>query len=87
MTTDNEISISQARRAQVARTAQNMVNSFVNGIGPDLTADQFNSIFHPEIEWFDHAFLIRRVGHEAVLGLHQAWRHCNQPFEAKIKAR
>ena len=39
----------------------------------------------PSIEWYDHAFRIRRVGHEAVLGLHKAFNHCNQPFQADIK--
>ena len=42
-------------------------------------------ILHPHVEWYDHAFLIRRVGHEAVLGLQKAFTHCNQPFEARLQ--
>jgi hypothetical protein len=45
----------------------------------------FCSSYHPDVHWYDHAFLIHRKGHEAALGLHKAFRHCNQPFEAKIK--
>jgi hypothetical protein len=40
-----------------------------------------------EVHRYDHAFLIHRSGHDAVLGLKKAFMHCNQPFDKEIKVR
>lgn len=80
-------STSTARIDQVTNTINTLLSNFQSPVGPNLTREQFLSILHPEIRWRDHAFLVCRIGHEAVLGLHKSWLHCNQPFEAKIKVR
>ena len=81
MTADS-VSISAARATQIDSVMRKFVASFLKPI--DSTED-FVSIFHPEVEWYDHAFLIRRVGHTAVMGLHKGFTYCNQPFDVKIK--
>ncbi|KAK3707450.1 hypothetical protein LTR37_012092 [Vermiconidia calcicola] len=50
------------------------------------TTEEFLSRFATDVAWYDHAFLVRRVGHEAVTGLRKAFLHCNQPFETEIKS-
>jgi hypothetical protein len=47
--------------------------------------DDFTSTFHPDVDWYDHAFLMHRVGHDAIAGLHKAFTYCNQPFDVDIK--
>lgn len=83
--TMSNISISSARREQVDSAVKSFLSAFDRPIGPDPTREQFTAIFSPQIQWRDHAFLVRRVGREAVLGLHKAWLHCNQPFRTELK--
>ena len=78
-------SISPARVEQLNKTVKAFLSAFDRPIGPGQTRGQFTDIFSPDIQWRDHAFLVCRVGHEAVLGLHKAWLHCNQPFTSKVK--
>jgi hypothetical protein len=75
---------------------------FGNGFGKE----QFLASYDPNIQWFDHAFMVRhwpvmlqifsisvlthilqvqRQGHEAILGLREAFLHCNDPFHSKLK--
>lgn len=63
-------------------TAKKWASDFTKPID---STDDFLSTFHPDIEWYDHAFHIRRVGHAAVLGLYTAFTHCNQPFNVELK--
>lgn len=77
--------ISPARLEQLNTVVKNFLSAFDKPIGPDQTREQFTAIFSSEIQWRDHAFLVCRAGHEAVLGLHKAWLHCNQPFTTNIK--
>ncbi len=83
-----QIPLSPTRHAQIIQTIQTYISnwslSLESGGSPQQTTD-FLSSYSPSIEWYDHAFRIRRVGHEAVLGLHKAFNHCNQPFQADIK--
>lgn len=78
-------SISAARVEQLEKTVKQLLSAFDKPIGPDQTREQFEAIFHPDVVWRDHAFLVCRVGHEAMLGLHAAWLHCNQPFMTTVK--
>lgn len=79
------VSISSARIEQISKAADSLLWAFDHPIGPEQTREQFTNVFHPEIAWRDHAFLVQRVGPEAVLGLHKAFLHCNQPFTTKLK--
>ena len=53
---------------------------------PIDSVDDFVSILHPDVDWYDHAFLMHRIGHSAIVGLHRSFTHCNQPFDAQVKA-
>lgn len=75
------ITISPKRIDQLHSTVQTFINGFQVAVD-----DDFSNIYAPTIRWFDHAFLIQRVGHKAVMGLQKAFTHCNQPFHADVKA-
>ena len=79
------ITISPERQAQVKRTATEWYKNFEGPFDNKFTQETFKSTYHPNVEWYDHAFHIRRVGQEAVLGLRTAWLHCNQPFRSELK--
>ena len=79
-----EVNIPSDRAGQVTTTVQRMVANFVR---PLDSIEDFLSSYHPDIEWYDHAFLMHRIGHNAVLGLYQAFNHCNLPFDVEIKVR
>lgn len=68
--------------ARVDSLVRKLVASFVK---PIESVDEFRSVFHPNIEWYDHAFLMCRVGHTAVEGLQKSFTYCNQPFGVDIK--
>lgn len=76
------ITISPERIGQVEAIIRKFVAGFLKPID---STEEFLSSYHPDIEWYDHAFLIRRVGHQAVIGLQQGFTHCNQPFDVEIK--
>lgn len=79
------ISISKERQAQVTQTVTDWYRNFEKAFDDKFTPQEFVSTFDSNIEWLDHAFHIRRVGHEAVLGLRKAFLHCNQPFRSELK--
>jgi len=79
------ITLSQNRVEQVNSIVNRFTSSFEKVIGEDITADDFTSIFHPDIQWLDHAFLIQRVGQTAVMGLQKSFTYCNQPFRSEMK--
>lgn len=83
----SDITIPSARVEQITNTVKAFLSAFDKPIGSDQTREHFTAIFSPDIQWRDHAFLVLRVGHEAVLGLHKGFLHCNQPFTSKIKVR
>ncbi|KAK0304136.1 hypothetical protein LTR48_003410 [Friedmanniomyces endolithicus] len=62
------------------------VRAMISTYHKQQTTEEFLSRFAPDVAWYDHAFLVQRVGHEAVVGLLKAFLHCNQPFETKIKS-
>ena len=83
MSSNSSVSIPEARIRQVNQITQSYVSDFCNKSGPK--ADEYISNFHPNVEWYDHAFHICRVGRTALLGLQESFLHCNQPFDATIK--
>ena len=56
-------SISADRIALVDSTIRKFVASFST---PIESLDEFLSVFHPEVDWYDHPFLMHRVGHSAI---------------------
>lgn len=78
------VTVSADRIAQVTATVKKWVADFNKPIDSE---EDFLSSFRPDVEWLDHAFQIRRVGHNAVLGLYKGFTFCNQPFRADIKVR
>ena len=76
------ITISAGRIALVDATIRKFVASFLK---PIESMDDFVSVFHPDIEWYDHPFLMHRIGHNAIEGLHKSFTYCNQPFDVQIK--
>lgn len=81
----SSITISAVRRAQVENRIKKYVSDWHLKLDSPEILEEFLSNFHAEIEWLDHAFLVRRVGHKAVLGLQSGWNACNDPFRAEIK--
>ena len=79
------LSLSQPRITQLETTIHKFVTSFSEPLDTAITKAKFLEIYHEDIEWFDHAFMMRRIGHDAVLGLHRSFNYCNQPFKAEIK--
>lgn len=84
------VNITADRVALVDKTVRDFVKSFLKPIGPSatpttLSREQFLAVYHPNIHWYDHAFLICRQGWEAVIGLQVGFRHCNDPFDCEIK--
>ena len=79
------INISNDRIAQVTNAITRFSEDFSLPSSDPATASKITSLLHPDIHWYDHGFHICRVGHNAVLGLHKAFLHCNQPFTAEIK--
>jgi hypothetical protein len=89
-----EMHLPTSRVALVDKTVRSFVDGFLKPIdqsGPSTEGNhailktEFLKPYHPDIHWYDHAFLICRVGHEAVIGLQTAFRHCNDPFDCEIK--
>lgn len=81
----SDISFSTARIERVEQAVKTFLAAFDKPVGSGQTREEFTAVFHPEIQWRDHAFLICRVGHDAVIGLNQAWLHGNQPFQTEVK--
>lgn len=86
----NALDTSTERVALVDKTVRDFVKSFLKPISSSatpttLSREQFLAVYHPDIRWYDHAFLICRQGHEAVVGLQIGFRHCNDPFDCEIK--
>ena len=63
------------------------VRNFVGNFETDISSSEFLASYHPDVEWFDHAFHVCRVGRDAVAGLKKSFLHCNQPFKVEIKVR
>ncbi|KAF7196190.1 hypothetical protein HII31_02591 [Pseudocercospora fuligena] len=79
------ITISDERVAQVTNVVRCWTKSFMPFDGEN-TPEILLSCFDPKVEWYDHGFHVVRVGHKAILGLHESFLHCNQPFQAEIKS-
>jgi hypothetical protein len=77
--------ISPARHTQITNTVTKYISNWHLTLDSDATTADFLSIYSTTISWYDHAFLIQRIGHTAILGLHAAFMHCNQPFRAEVK--
>ena len=75
------------REELVQRVVESLLADFVKPLGDGISKNDFLAIYHPQIEWYDHAFHVHRIGHEAVLGLKVAWCHCNQPFRSELRVR
>lgn len=50
------ISISTNRQAQLDQAVSAWYTGFERPFSSEFTEDDLRSIFHPEIEWLDHAF-------------------------------
>lgn len=86
------VSISAERAEIVDNVCRKLVAGFLKPIGSSnadgqISKEAFLAVYQPDIRWYDHAFLICRQGHEAVIGLQVAFTHCNQPFKVDIKVR
>jgi hypothetical protein len=75
------------RAALVQRVVAEFVENFGKQLGDGISKEDFLALYHPQVEWYDHAFHIRRISHEAVLGLKIAFCHCNQPFRSDLRVR
>lgn len=61
------------------------VETFPDPLDSDAAIQKFDTAFAKDVKWYDHAFLVCRVGHEAIRGLHKSFNHCNQPFRPEIR--
>jgi hypothetical protein len=83
--TSTTLSTNSERQIQVEKAVTKWYTDFEKPFGNALSEEGFLSTYHPDIHWYDHAFHICRVGHDAVLGLRKAFLHCNQPFRSELK--
>jgi hypothetical protein len=86
MTTPQSIFISSARITQVTSAIRAFLDLFEKPAAT-LTPIDFQSVLSNSIEWYDHGFMVRRVGIPAVRGLQRDFLYVNQPFHAEIKVR
>lgn len=78
--------LSADRQRDVDAIVRNFVSTFsVPPLKSEGVIDAFTAVYHPDVEWYDHAFHICRKGHNAVLGLQRGFMHCNDPFHVDIK--
>lgn len=78
------LSLTEAQAATFHKTSTEFIEAFGTAGVPQ---ERLDAIFADQIEWYDHAFHVCRVGVSAVLGLYKSFHHCNQPFRADIKVR
>jgi hypothetical protein len=81
----SSLSISSSRVEQVKATITTFVETFHHTLDSDAATQKFLSTFDKDAKWYDHAFLVCRSGHQAILGLQKSWNHCNQPFRSEIQ--
>jgi len=81
------MNISADRIAKVTEVTNKYVSDFNRSYDTEEAKQDFLSIYDPAVKWADHAFLVRREGHEAVFGLQKSFTHCNKPFNAELKVR
>lgn len=74
--------VDMTRAHDVRRVVETFMSTFKS---PDIDEQEFLAIYHPELQWYDHAFQIQRQGKAAVLGLKRSFLHCNQPFSGTIE--
>ncbi|GAM91155.1 hypothetical protein ANO11243_092020 [Dothideomycetidae sp. 11243] len=79
------VSISPERIQQVEKTVAAFVQGFTKEAATSQDQSKFFAAYQPDVEWTDHAFLIKRVGHNAVQTLRNGFVHCNDPFRAEVK--
>jgi hypothetical protein len=81
----SSLSIPASRVQQVEAVLRDFVDTFSKPLDTPAALEKFLATYRPDVEWFDHAFLMRRIGHNAMVGLHKSFNHCNQPFRSEIK--
>lgn len=79
------MNISEARAVQVQDTVENFIAGFNQSYDTPAAKESFLSVYSPNVKWADHAFLVRREGHDAIFGLQKSFTHCNKPFNAELK--
>lgn len=47
---------------------------------------QYQSLHTDDVEWYDHAFKIHRIGVLATMDVRDSWNHCHDPLEAEIRS-
>jgi hypothetical protein len=81
----SSVSISSPRVEQVKATITTFVETFHHPLDSDAATQKFLTAFDKDAKWYDHAFLVCRSGHQAILGLQKSWNHCNQPFRSEVQ--
>lgn len=81
------MNISADRIAKVTEVTKKYVSDFNRSYDTEEAKQEFLSTYDPAVEWADHAFQVRREGHEAVFGLQKSFTYCNKPFNAELKVR
>ncbi len=51
-----------------------------------LPLSDFLAIYSPNVEWFDHAFMVHRIGHTGIEMLRERWLTANQPYVCTLTA-
>lgn len=77
--------MSNSQQEQVSKIVTKFINDFGEPLDDAEARTSIASVCSPNICWYDHAFHIQRVGHDALLGLRKSFNHCNQPLETKVK--
>ena len=90
MATTGPLTIAASRVSQINQVVHDMAAGFTKPIAHTTTEntisrEDFLKPYHEDVHWYDHAFLVYRVGHDAVVGLQKAFRHCNQPFDVEVR--
>ena len=66
--------------------AYKMCSDWSKGLHLTMPLSEFLAIYHPAIEWFDHAFKVHRVGIGSVNDLRLSWLGCNRPLQVDVHA-
>src|SRR5277367_3358302 len=88
LTNDSKSSSHIARYLQFAasirRTAAKLTSDWSSGL--DFPLNSFLSIYSPNIEWYDHAYHLRLIGHGALANLRKGWIGANEGLKIETKA-
>lgn len=81
----SEASISTARQDVLRGIVHRMCSDWSKGLESGIALAEFFSDYHQNVEWYDHAFQVHRIGIGAANALRCSWLGCNRPLVVEAK--